>query len=295
MPRAATVPTLLFSTLITAVLVAAGTAIAASRPPKVELGVTPLNEELAKLPFGRERTLVRSATYQYDLGKVVGHAIFLIKDSKNQCLATTGDTFDAIMVSPESYLQPNTKLEPTTVNKLLYDHKVSGGASGSLSVFVFAANLSNDRLAQLTVVDAASITAPDNSLLADWRARVLKDAASTGCPAILINGAKVRVATIRYYKSMAGNVNGALQSIFSANGQVYNEESQAETEVAIAFDGSIISGTPDHPNERRLTLADKILPTAVAVPKNGFALLTPANTAAMRARLNARRGFVNPR
>lgn len=259
------------------------------KPPatRVELGDTKLNEELSRLPFGNERTLTRAATFQYDLPALVGHAIFMTKNKDGAC-AVVSDQYDAIFVSPESYVKSGTKLEPKTVNAVMYDRKVNKGAAYALQIFPFSAQLTNDTLAQVTITDAAFLTIPDGGLDSAWKRRIVADASPTGCPALLVRGAKVRVASYRFFTRKEAQAGGTVQAVFGANGKTYSESSMAQNDIAIAIDPSIIHVGPNNP-DTSMTVAPNSpeVPKTIAIPEKGVLPLTPD----MRQRLLRPAGF----
>jgi hypothetical protein len=246
----------------------------------------PVDVDLDKLPFNNERTLLRSATYQYNLASLVGHAIFLVKSALGQCQVDSTSAFDAINVSPESYLVPGTRLEPTTTNSVLFDRKVSRKAIASLSVFTFASELSAERLAQLTVTDAASLTFPDGALPTNWREKVAADAADTGCPALLIRGAKVRVATYKFYDKRGGTANVGVPisgSTLKTGGELFDETSQSANEVVISLELNKVYGPAAHPVVEQLSPMDSItLPKRIPVPTKGFLKLDKSRILKLR-------------
>lgn len=240
--------------------------MAAFSAPKITFDKdTPINDEIKKLKFNEERILQKSSTYQYNLSSLIGHVLYPQKVA-GQCQPTLQDSYDAGLLS-KSYLKPSAKLEVKSVNTVLYDSKTDKGGAADLSIFAFSGSITVDNLAQVTITDAAFLSLPQDALVDDWAQQAINAMTANDCTPILINGAKTRVATYKYYHKSTKKA-GFLGSVFGVSGNIYNEDGRTANETVIAIDPIIArKSRVGAPTVLSIDESKKFLPSVFEVAK----------------------------
>ncbi|WP_253993352.1 hypothetical protein [Myxococcus qinghaiensis] len=166
------------------------------------------------LPEDFKRRVLWNETdiFKYNLEQLAGHVIY----SK----ASTGE-YDRGPRLTTSGKSPTFKLID---NGQVYHSKIDNAAKAEGSYLAFAATMSNDQTADVSIIDTAQVLIPYEDVPVTDLAKISETKAPQGVKRYYIQGVLLASVTTRYGATIKTDASGVVGNTFGAKGSVFNEQ-----------------------------------------------------------------------
>lgn len=195
---------------------------ALTRRGQFVFGDTPLNKTL---PDDYKNRVLWTETdiFKYNLEQLVGHVI--VHDPATGTFARGARHVSASKPPTLKAIEGGT----------LYHSKIDSRAASEGSYLAFAAKLSEEQTASVTITDTAHIFIPYEEIPSD---AILQEAhrpkATPNCKRYYIQGVLLTAVTTEYGTKLASDASGVVGDTFGAKGNVYNEDATLTKDVRIS-------------------------------------------------------------
>jgi hypothetical protein len=161
--------------------------------------------------------------FKYNLTQLAGHVI--VGDPK------TGEFERGPRYIKEGYEPKLGVIEDGAV----YNSKVTNSAAANANYLAFAAKLSNDEAAEVTIVDTNDVFIPYEQIPHDALAEEARKPAPEGRAKYYVQGVLLATITIKNYHKIEADASAVAGNTFGGGGKVFNEANDVSKDFKISL------------------------------------------------------------